>query len=108
MTLSIVSAAAIRGLTRTKKPLVGLVVAMGDWGKEGRNFDMVQEQLAKSYTVVPVSLGDSTQPADSIKTLLMAGQPDSLPPGVRARLEQFLRAGWKRAHNDERRSANYS
>jgi ABC-type uncharacterized transport system involved in gliding motility auxiliary subunit len=86
-------AAAIRGLTRTKKPLVGLVVAMDDWGKEGRNFDMVQEQLAKSYTVLPVSLADSTQPADSIRTLLIAGQPDSLPPRVRARLEQFFARG---------------
>lgn len=86
-------ASAIRGLTRTKKPLVGVVVAMDDWGREGRRLDMVQEQLAKSYTVIPVSLGDSTQPADSISTLLIAGQPDSMLPAVRERLKAFFQRG---------------
>ncbi|HXW97861.1 MAG TPA: Gldg family protein [Gemmatimonadales bacterium] len=86
-------AAAIRGLTRTKKPLVGLVIAMDEWGREGRNLNMVQEQLAKSYTVIPVSLSDTTQPADSIRTLIIAGQPDTLAPRVRERLTAFLAKG---------------
>jgi ABC-type uncharacterized transport system involved in gliding motility auxiliary subunit len=86
-------AAAIRGLTRTKKPVIGLVVAMDDWGVEGRKLDVVQEQLAKSYKVMPISLGDSTQPADSVGTLIIAGQPDSLPARVRARLEAFFARG---------------
>jgi ABC-type uncharacterized transport system involved in gliding motility auxiliary subunit len=86
-------AVAIRGLTRVRKPMVGLMVAMDDWGREGRTFDMIQEQLAKSYTVVPLSMGDSTQPADSLTTLVIAGQPDSLLPAVRQRLEAFLARG---------------
>jgi ABC-type uncharacterized transport system involved in gliding motility auxiliary subunit/ABC-type transport system involved in multi-copper enzyme maturation permease subunit len=86
-------AAAIRGLTRTKKPLVGVVAAMDDWGREGRRLDMVQEQLAKSYTVMAVSLGDTTQPADSISTLLIVGQPDSMLPAVRERLKAFFQRG---------------
>lgn len=86
-------AAAIRGLTRTRKPLVGLVIAMDEWGREGRNLNMVQEQLAKSYTVIPVSLSDTTQPADSIRTLIIAGQPDTLAPRVRERLTAFLAKG---------------
>jgi ABC-type uncharacterized transport system involved in gliding motility auxiliary subunit len=86
-------AAAIRGLTRARKPVVGLVVAMDEWGREGRRLDMVQEELAKSYTVLPVSLGDSLAPADSITTLIIAGQPDSLPAPVRQRLEAFFARG---------------
>jgi ABC-type uncharacterized transport system involved in gliding motility auxiliary subunit/ABC-type transport system involved in multi-copper enzyme maturation permease subunit len=86
-------AAAIRGLTRARKPTIGLVAAMDDWGKEGRTLGMVQEQLAKSYTVIPVSLGDSASPADSISTLVIAGQPDSLMPQVRAHLQAFFDRG---------------
>jgi len=86
-------AAAIRGLTRARKPVIGLVVAMDEWGREGRRLDMVQEELAKSYTVLPVSLGDSLAPADSINTLIIAGQPDSLPAPVRQRLEGFFARG---------------
>jgi ABC-type uncharacterized transport system involved in gliding motility auxiliary subunit/ABC-type transport system involved in multi-copper enzyme maturation permease subunit len=86
-------AAAIRGLTLTRKPTVGVVAAMDDWGREGRTLGMVQEQLAKSYTVVPISLGDTTAPADSITTLLIAGQPDSLRPAVRNRLQAFFNRG---------------
>jgi ABC-type uncharacterized transport system involved in gliding motility auxiliary subunit/ABC-type transport system involved in multi-copper enzyme maturation permease subunit len=86
-------AAAIRGLTRTKKPLVGVVAAMEEWGHEGRRLDMVQEQLAKSYTVIPVSLGDTTQPADSINTLVIAGQPDTMLSPVRERLKAFFQRG---------------
>lgn len=86
-------AVAIRGMTRARKPVVGLMVAMDDWGREGRTLDMVQEQLSRSYTVQPLSLGDSTQPADSITTLVIAGQPDSILPAVFHRLEAFLARG---------------
>jgi ABC-type uncharacterized transport system involved in gliding motility auxiliary subunit len=86
-------AAAIRGLTRTQKPVIGFVAAMEEWGREGRRLDMVQEQLAKSYTVMPVSLADSSALADSIRTLIIAGQPDSLRPDVRRRLEAFFGRG---------------
>lgn len=86
-------AAAIRSLTRSAKPVVGIVAAMDDWGREGRGFSIVQEQLARSYTVIPVSLGDSTQPADSIRTLIIWGQPDSLAPAVQQRLQAFFARG---------------
>ncbi len=86
-------AVAIRGLTRPRKPLVGLVAAMDDWGVEGRTLDMVQEQLAKSYTVTVVSLGDTTALPDSMHTLIIAGQPDSLSGPTRRRLEAFFDRG---------------
>lgn len=87
-------ASAIRGLTRGKKPRIGLIVAMDDWGREGRTLNAVQEQLAKSYEITPVSLSDSTVLADTtIRTLIIAGQPDSLRPGTRQALMQFFARG---------------
>ncbi len=86
-------AAAIRGLTRRQKPVVGLIAAMDDWGRDGRVFGILQEQLAKSYTVRPISLGDSTAPSDSIRTLIIAGQPDSLSGAVRQWFERFFARG---------------
>ncbi len=86
-------ASAIRGLTRGKKPTVGLIVAMDDWGREGRTLGIVQQELAKSYTVTPVSLADSSQPDTAVHTLIIAGQPDSLESRARERLEAFFQRG---------------
>ncbi len=86
-------ASAIRGLTRGKKPTIGLIVAMDDWGREGRALNIVQQELAKSYTVIPVSLADSSQPDTAVHTLIIAGQPDSLESRARARLEAFFDRG---------------
>jgi len=87
-------ASAIRGLTRAKKPRIGLVVAMDDWGREGRTLSTVQDQLARSYEVTSVSLGDSVVLADTgIRTLIIAGQPDSLRRAARQGLQQFFARG---------------
>jgi len=87
-------ASVIRGLTRSRKPRLGLIVAMDDWGREGRTLNTVQEQLARSYEVTPVSLSDSAALADtSLKALIIAGQPDSMLPGVRERLQAFFARG---------------
>lgn len=86
-------AAAIRGLTRARKPTIGLIAAMDDWGQDGRVFNLLQEQLAKSYTVQAVSLGDSAPPADSIRTLIIAGQPDSLSAPIREWFQRFFARG---------------
>jgi ABC-type uncharacterized transport system involved in gliding motility auxiliary subunit/ABC-type transport system involved in multi-copper enzyme maturation permease subunit len=86
-------AAGIRGLTRGQKPVVGLIAAMDDWGQDGRVFNILQEQLAKSYTVRPLSLGDTIAPSDSIRTLVIAGQPDSLSVPIRQWFERFFSRG---------------
>jgi ABC-type uncharacterized transport system involved in gliding motility auxiliary subunit/ABC-type transport system involved in multi-copper enzyme maturation permease subunit len=86
-------AATIRSLTRSQKPLLGLVAAMPDWGVEGRDFSLIEEQLSRSYTVVPVSLGDTTQPGDSLTTLILLGQPDSLHPRVYENFKRFFARG---------------
>jgi ABC-2 type transport system permease protein len=87
-------ASAIRGLTRVKKPRVGLIVAMDDWGREGRTLSLVQDQLARSYEVTPISLGDSAMLADtSVRTIIVVGQPDSLTATARQRLQGFFERG---------------
>lgn len=87
-------ASAIRGLTRSKKPRIGLIVAMDDWGKEGRTLNTVQEQMARSYEVTPVSLNDFIALTDTtIRTLIIAGQPDSLQMPTKAALDQFFSRG---------------
>lgn len=87
-------ASAIRGMTRTSKRRIGLIVAMDEWGKEGRSLNVVQEQLARSYEVVPISLGNPEMLADtSLVSLIIAGQPDTLSVPARDALQAFLQRG---------------
>lgn len=87
-------ASGIRGMTRSGKRKLGLIVAMEGWGQEGRTLSQVQEQLAKSYEVVPVSLGDPSNLSDSSMTAVMiAGQPDSLSAAAHDALQAFLKRG---------------
>jgi ABC-type uncharacterized transport system involved in gliding motility auxiliary subunit len=83
-------ASAIRHLTRDKKPVVGLVAeARG----AGVSFTELEQELAKSYEVRRLDLGDSTQPATDVVALVLAGSPDTLPPAQLARLRGYLDRG---------------
>jgi ABC-type uncharacterized transport system involved in gliding motility auxiliary subunit/ABC-type transport system involved in multi-copper enzyme maturation permease subunit len=87
-------ASSIRGMTRTGKRKIGLIVAMDAWGQEGRTLSQVQEQLAKSYDIVPVSLADPTPLADTaLVAVMIAGQPDTLSVPAREALAAFLKRG---------------
>ncbi len=87
-------ASSIRGMTRSAKRRLGLIVAMEDWGREGRSLSIIQEQLAKSYEVVPVSLADPTPLADTtLVAVIIAGQPDTLSVAARDALQAFMRRG---------------
>ena len=83
-------AAAIRSLTRTRKPAIGLLVA--DYGG-GFSTHQLTEQLGKSYEVRPISLADSTEPKSDLNVVAIAGTPDSLTAPQRERLERFLHRG---------------
>jgi ABC-type uncharacterized transport system involved in gliding motility auxiliary subunit/ABC-type transport system involved in multi-copper enzyme maturation permease subunit len=83
-------ASAIRSLTRTKKPVVGLLNAAAQ--PEG-GFESLQQQLAKTYEVRPMSLGDSGQIATDVSVLVLAGNPDSLAPAQLKRLTAFFDRG---------------
>jgi ABC-type uncharacterized transport system involved in gliding motility auxiliary subunit len=81
---------AVRHLTRDKKPVVGLVVeAQG----QGVSFQELDAELARSYEVRRIDLGDSTQPAKDVTALVLAGSPDTLPSAQLARLQAFLERG---------------
>ena len=85
-------AAAIRGLTRTKKPVLGVIAgASGPEADDG--WAAIQPQVAKSYDVRTIALGDSTQPAADVSALVLLGAPDSVPGAVAARLRAFFARG---------------
>ncbi len=81
---------AIRSLTRTKKPVIGLVQ---DGASPELRLSVLQEQLGKTYDVHPFALSDSAQPAADTRVLVLVGTPDSLPAGARARLQRFFDRG---------------
>jgi ABC-type uncharacterized transport system involved in gliding motility auxiliary subunit/ABC-type transport system involved in multi-copper enzyme maturation permease subunit len=83
-------ASAIRSLTRTKKPVVGLV---NEAKQPEAGLQEFRSQLAKGYEVRDVSLGDSSQVAKDISVLVLAGNPDSLPATQLGRLNRFFDGG---------------
>jgi ABC-type uncharacterized transport system involved in gliding motility auxiliary subunit/ABC-type transport system involved in multi-copper enzyme maturation permease subunit len=83
-------ASAIRSLTRTKKPVVGLITADR---RPDAGWSALEQQLGKAYDVRPISLGDSGQIATEVQLLVLAGNPDSLPPGELKRLNAFFDRG---------------
>ncbi|HXI21664.1 MAG TPA: Gldg family protein, partial [Gemmatimonadales bacterium] len=86
-------ASAIQGLTRTSRPRIGLISTKMSYGNDGRGFNLIQQQLAKSYQIQPLALGDSTFLADTgIKAVIIAGEPDSIPATVRTRLSAMMTA----------------
>ena len=82
-------ASAIRALTRTKKPAVGLVA--GD-RQQGSGFEELEQQLGKSYDVRQVSLTDTT-PLGDLTLLVLAGNPDSLGSRELKRVNAFFDGG---------------
>jgi ABC-type uncharacterized transport system involved in gliding motility auxiliary subunit/ABC-type transport system involved in multi-copper enzyme maturation permease subunit len=83
-------ASSIRSLTRTKKPVVGLV---NEVKQPEAGLQALQEQLTKGYEVRGISLGDTGQVAGDITVLVLAGNPDSLPAAQLSRLNRFFDRG---------------
>jgi len=83
-------ASSIRSLTRTKKPVVGIV---NEVKQPEAGMQALREQLTKGYEVRGVSLGDSNQVAGEISLLILAGSPDSLPTAQLDRLNRFFDRG---------------
>jgi ABC-type uncharacterized transport system involved in gliding motility auxiliary subunit/ABC-type transport system involved in multi-copper enzyme maturation permease subunit len=83
-------AASIRTLTRSKKPVLGLMVT---GAPPGLQISELQEQLAKSYEVRNIDLADSTQPAADVSVLALLGSPDSLTSAQGERFQRFFDRG---------------
>jgi ABC-type uncharacterized transport system involved in gliding motility auxiliary subunit len=85
--------AAIRALTHTKKPVLGVVAGAPDPTSSGDGLEVFHEELGKSYDVRSISLGDSTQPAADVNTIVFAGAPEAIPPGAADRIQKFFHRG---------------
>lgn len=84
--------AAIRGLTRARRPVLGVIsAATGPENDDG--WAAIQPQVAKSYDVRTIALGDSTQPASDVSALVLLGAPDSVPAATANRLRAFFQRG---------------
>ena len=81
---------AIRALSRTTKPVVGLVTAAR---QPDAGYQALQQQLEKAYEVRPLSLSDTAQIAKEVKLLVLAGNPDSLSTAVLKQLQAFFDRG---------------
>jgi gliding motility-associatede transport system auxiliary component len=83
-------ASDVRSLTRAGKSAVAIVssVSTPNGGVEN-----LRTQLARSYEVRDLSLSDAAQPAADVVAVVLAGVPDSLPPGAVDRLTAYLRRG---------------
>ena len=83
-------ASDIRTLTRTKKPVIGIVADAKD---PTMRVDGLRSELAKSYDVRPVSLTDASQPARDVTTLVLVGPAESLSTDATQRLQAFVHRG---------------
>jgi ABC-type uncharacterized transport system involved in gliding motility auxiliary subunit len=86
-------ASAIRAMTRTAKPVVGLVTNPGDEYVRQRTFNSVKEGMGQAYEVRSVQLTDSVPPADDVRVLILAGAPDVPSDTATQRLRAFLARG---------------
>jgi ABC-type uncharacterized transport system involved in gliding motility auxiliary subunit len=86
-------ASAIQSLTRTKKPVIGLVEVADQSGAGNRSFRTLQLELSKTFEVRNFPLSDSTQPAADVRALVLAGSPDSLGSAALARLQAYFDRG---------------
>jgi ABC-type uncharacterized transport system involved in gliding motility auxiliary subunit len=83
-------ATAIRSVTRTAKPVLGL---MSGRGQEATPIQELRAQLGQTYDVRDIGIGDVGQPDSTVRALVMAGEPDSIPPDGVARIRAFFRRG---------------
>jgi ABC-type uncharacterized transport system involved in gliding motility auxiliary subunit/ABC-type transport system involved in multi-copper enzyme maturation permease subunit len=82
---------SIRNLTRSHKPVVGLVSEPVT--DPGTGYQELQQQLGKSYDVRRVTLSDSTRLDTTFAALVLAGAPDSVPAPQLARLKRYVDGG---------------
>jgi len=59
----------------------------------GRKFDRVLGEMRKQYDVRQITLAQDSEPTPSVKVLILAGTPDSLPEKARDRILGYLNRG---------------
>jgi len=86
---------AIKKLSVTNKPIVGLVQGQGEPAAD--ELGQLSQQLDILYQTQPVPLTDSTAIPPNIRTLLLIRPTDSLRPRALEKLDSFLAKGGKLA-----------
>lgn len=84
--------AFVRALTRTDRPVVGLVT-QADPRDPGGGFQAVRQELEQQYEVRTLTATDSTPIADDVGALVVVGSPFFLTDTVVANLKAFLARG---------------
>lgn len=82
---------AVRSLTRTGKPAIGIVTPTDFTGS--RTYNQLRQQLAETYEVRTLALADSTQPSSDLQAVVLIGGTDSLPASHQDRLNAYLERG---------------
>ncbi len=82
-------ATTIRGLTRARNPVVGIISGGPALGP----ISVLQGALGKTYEVRDIQLTDSTQPANDVVALMLVGNPDSVPAAMLARISAAAERG---------------
>lgn len=86
---------AIKKLSVTNKPVVGLIQGQGEPALS--DLGQLDQQLDILYQTQAVPLTDSTQIPPNIRTLVLIRPMDSLRPGVLEKLDSFLAKGGRLA-----------
>jgi ABC-type uncharacterized transport system involved in gliding motility auxiliary subunit/ABC-type transport system involved in multi-copper enzyme maturation permease subunit len=84
-------ASFVRSLTRTERPVVGLVTQPEPGS--GSSFQMLREELERTYEVRSLSAYDSAPALDGVATLVMVGNPGVVPSFPVAPYRAFLDGG---------------
>ena len=84
-------ASAVRSLTRTGKPAIGIVTPTDFTGS--RTYNQLRQQLDETYEVRTLALADSTQPSSDLQAVVLIGGTDSLPVSHQDRLRAYLERG---------------
>lgn len=83
-------ATAIRNVTRTSKPAVGLVTGHGS---DATPLQAFRDALARTYDVRDITVADSAQPDSTLRALILAGAPDSVPAAFAERVRAWFKRG---------------
>ncbi|HVZ48120.1 MAG TPA: GldG family protein, partial [Gemmatimonadaceae bacterium] len=83
-------ASAIRSVTRTTKPVIGVITGHGD---DAPPLQGLRGELAQAYDVRDIPVTDPIQPDSTVRVMLLAGEPDSVPAPMAARLDAWLHRG---------------
>ncbi len=83
-------ATAIRNVTRTTKPAVGLVTGHSP---DATPLQVLRDALERTYDVRDIQVTDAALPDSTMRVLILAGQPDSVPAAFAERVHAWFKRG---------------